>query len=130
VKPHRWQFSTRSIFVLVAVLSAVLAFAVNLPEVFQGLLLMAVPICIVIAILQSANFATSDRRPRLATISWALLAVFFALFCRGIWSLFINQAPASDDVASLILFGVMATCCAICAYRAWRSYMQSGRPPT
>jgi membrane protease YdiL (CAAX protease family) len=125
----RWQFSTRSLLLLTAVVSAVLALAVSLPIWFQVMIWAAIPVLIVVALFQSANFLTSDRRPRLATLSWTMLAGFFGFYSAAILSLYFARAPASDEVTSRIMFGVMATCSVICVIRACRSLLHilSGR---
>jgi hypothetical protein len=122
-KSKRWQFSTRSLLLLTAIVSAILALAVSMPIWFQAMLIAAVPVLIVVALLQSANFLTSDRRPWLAMLSWSMLAGFFGTYSAAILSLYFARAPASDEVTSRIMFGVMATCSVICVIRACRSLL-------
>jgi hypothetical protein len=119
----RWQFSTRSLLLLTAIVSAILALAVSLPVWFQVMMGVAIPVLIVVALFQSANFLTSDRRPRLAMLSWTMLAGFFGFYSAAILSLYYARAPESDEITSRIMFGVMATCSVICVIRACRSLL-------
>jgi len=119
----RWQFSTRSLLLLTAIVSAILALAVSLPIWFQAMIWVAIPVLIVVALFQSANFLTSDRRPRLAILSWTMLAGFFGFYSAAILSLYFARTPASDEITSRIMFGVMATCSVICVIRALRSLL-------
>lgn len=114
---NRWQFSTRHLLVLTAIVSVILAVAVRMPAVFQIALMVAAPVLFIIAVFQSANFATSDRRPRLAAISWSLMATFFALFallCFG------TSAHARKEMVGFPVFlGLtMAGCCLVCIHQA------------
>jgi hypothetical protein len=117
----RWQFSTRSLLFLMAMVSAVLAFAVSLPDVFRYFLLVASVSLFVAALLQSANFLTSDRRPLLAMLAWSILGMFFALFAflcfRAVLVL------GMTDVIAIGLGLVMGSCCMVCGYRALRSFL-------
>ena len=122
----RWQFSTRSLLVLTALVSVVLAFAVKMPAVFQVMLLLAALVLVVVAIFQTANFATSDNRPRLAVVAWLLLTSFFVIYCAGIAMSLTLRAPTSVTPGWLSLFGVMATCAVLSVYRACRSFRQIG----
>jgi len=74
----RWQFSTRHLLVLTAIVSVVLSVAVRMPVFFRVVLAFTAPVLIVVAVLQSANFATSDRRPRLAVVVWLALGSVYA----------------------------------------------------
>lgn len=123
---ERWQFSVRSLLVLTAILSLVLAFAVNLPGLFKIMLIVAAPVLLIAAILQSANFATSDRRPRLAVLSWSLLGAFFAVYAVAIIRLLV-QAGGDRVDGPLLGLAIMAICCLACAYHAYRSFMLIGR---
>ena len=96
----RWQFSTRSLLLLTAIVSAILALAVSLPIWFQAMIWVAIPVLIVVALFQSANFLTSDRRPRLAILSWTMLAGFFGFYSAAILSLYFARTPASDEITS------------------------------
>lgn len=102
----RWQFSIRSLLVLTAVVSLILAFAVKLPDAFRAALLAAVPVLLLVAIFQAANFATSERRPAVSLVSWTLFGGFFAFYS-------LTYASWSS-----VLLGVMTTCALLCFYRA------------
>jgi hypothetical protein len=119
---NRWRFSIRSLLVLTATLSIVLAFAVNLPELFRVALVIASPVLLIVAILQAANFATSDRRPRLSVLSWILLGTFFALYSAAIFRM-LFEVGGQDLDWPYIMLGLMSTCCLVCIFRACRSYM-------
>ena len=121
----RWQFSTRSLLVLTALISVVLSVAVRMPTIFRVVLAFTAPVLIMVAILQSANFATSDRRPRLAVIAWLALASFFAFYCSAI----LHLAWQNESVGPLIPFAIMAGCCATCAAQVWRSFRLIGKRP-
>jgi hypothetical protein len=118
----RWQFSTRSLLVLTAILSIVLAFAVKLPIAFRVALILAAPILLLIAILSVANFATSDRRPRLSIFSWLLLGMFFGLYAIAIARMVLIVGGRNAERWTYVTLGIAAACCLICAYRVWRSY--------
>ena len=122
----RWQFSIRGLLVLTAIVSLVLAFAVNLPDVFRIMLIVAAPVLVVAAVLQSANFATSDRRPRLSVLSWSVLGAFFAMYAVALFRL-LFQPGVDDDGGLFIGLGLMGGCFLICMYRAYRSYLLIGR---
>jgi hypothetical protein len=125
---RRWRFSMRSLLLLMALLSVILAVAVNVPELVKIVLLIAAPVLVVIAILQSANYATSDHRPRLATFSWTLLAVFFVLFSALFLRVHLANALLSEDGTGwLWIFAVMVVCGFVSMYRACRSFMQIRR---
>jgi len=122
MKQRRWQFSIRSLLVLTAVTSLVLAVAVRLPMFFRVALLISVPVLLVVAVLQSANFATSDRRPRFALLSWTSFAAFFVLFALAI-------VRAGLSYASLVALCLMLACSIACVVQARRSYLLIGRSP-
>jgi hypothetical protein len=123
---NRWQFSTRHLLVLTAIVSVVLAIAVRMPTFFRVVLAFTAPVLIVVAILQSANFATSDRRPRVALAAWCALGSFFALYSYAILWLGLRSVRPVPGGA-IVLFCVMAGCCATCIVQAWRSYKLIGR---
>jgi hypothetical protein len=123
---NRWQFSTRHLLVLTAIVSVVLAIAVRIPTFFRVVLAFTAPVLIVVAILQSANFATSDRRPRVALAAWCALGSFFALYSYAILWLGLRSVRPVPGGA-IVLFCVMAGCCATCIVQAWRSYKLIGR---
>jgi hypothetical protein len=121
----RWQFSIRGLLLLTALVSAALAVFVNVPGIVRVVLTTAAAVFVVIAVIQSANFATSDQRPLLAAISWALLAVFFAAFCAAIVRPYLMNAESSDSPGGFVFFSfaVMAACCLTCLFRAGRSLL-------
>lgn len=121
----RWQFSTRHLLVLTALVSVVLSVAVRMPVFFRVVLAFTAPVLIVVAVLQSANFATSDRRPRLAVLVWLALASFFAFYCAAI----LNLAWQFESVGPLFPFAIMAACFATCLAQAWKSFRIIGKPP-
>jgi hypothetical protein len=125
MRANCWQFSTRHLLVLTAIVSVILAVAVRMPAFFRVVLAFAAPVLIVVAILQSANLATSDRRPRLAVVAWLALGSFFAFYCYAI----LHIAWQNERVGSLIPFAIMAACCATCIAQAWRSFQLIGKPP-
>jgi len=120
----RWQFSLRGLLFLMAAVSLVLAFAVSLPDIFKLILIIAAAVLFVIGLFQSANFATSERRPRLAALSWTVLGAFFALFAllcvRGL------MAHEAVDFVALVMACTMSACCAVCVFSAYRSFRQIG----
>ncbi len=89
----RWQFSTRSLLALTTILSIVLAFSVRVPMLFRVVLILAAPVLLLIAIFYVANFSTSDRRPRVSLLAWALLGVFLdcTLWLRREWYLVVPE---------------------------------------
>ena len=95
-----------------------------MPTFFRVVLAFTAPVLIVVAILQSANFATSDRRPRLAVLSWLALGLFFAFYC----SVILQMAWQSESAGPLIPFAIMAACCATCLAQAWRSFRLIDKP--
>src|SRR5262245_48322545 len=121
----RWQFSVRSLLVLTAILSLVLAFAVTWPDVFGFMLILSAPILVLAAILRSANFLTAERRPRLAMLSWSMLGGFFALYVLGLVGVLLQPGKSSID-GLLLGIATMAACCLTCANRAYRSYRMIG----
>jgi hypothetical protein len=125
---RRWQFSTRWLLVVTAIVSFVLAVAVRLPVFFKGCLLVAAPTLLLIALFQSANFATSDRRPRLALMAWLALGAFFAFFTFAI----VMSSIRSEDRMwgfTVVGFAVMSLCCAVCLAKAWKSLLLVLSPP-
>lgn len=116
---RRWQFSTRNLLVITAIVSAVLAVAVRLPFFFAICLWIAAPTLLLIAVLQSANFATSDHRPRLALLAWIALGSFFALFAFAILLWMLNGREMISGFA-VFGFAVMTVCCGTCLFRAVR----------
>lgn len=125
----RWRFSTRALLVVTAIVSAVLAVAVRLPTVFTVCLMIAAPTLLIIAVLQSANFATSDRRPRLALVAWMVLAAFFSLYSFAILKM---GVLGEDGVSGFAVFGlaIMLLCLTTCLAQAWKSWRRIGRSPT
>jgi hypothetical protein len=123
----RRQFSIRGLLVLTAIISAVLAFAVRLPDVFRVLLIIAVPVLLIVAIFQSANFATSDRRPRIALLSWIALGIFFTLLAIGMFRMMV---VAGGDLVTGPIIGlcILIGCAATCAVRAGRCYLMIRKP--
>ena len=99
---------------------AVLAVAVRLPLFFAIFLWIAAPTLFLIALLQSANFATSDHRPRLALLAWIALGSFFALFTFAILLWMLNSGEVISGFAAFG-FVVMAVCCGTCFVRAVHS---------
>src|SRR5262245_27935807 len=127
----RWQFSVRFLLVLTAILSFVLAFAVKLPDVFQILLVLFGPVLLLAAMLKSANFLTSERRPLLSAISWSMLAAFFGVYVLGLVRLLFLPWPG-DAYGLLLGIAIMVICFLACAIRTYRSYQLVGhwRPDT
>ena len=125
----RWQFSIRGLLIVTAFVSLVLAIAVRLPIFFTVCLSVAAPTLLMIAVLQSANFATSERRPHLALIAWIMLAAFFALYTFAILR---ASLLGENGVSGFAIFGlaVMSICLITCLAQAWRSYRRIGRSPT
>lgn len=118
---EHWQFSTRSLLFLMAVVSAVLAFAVSLPDAFRYVLIVASVSLFVAALLQSANFLTSERQPLLAMLAWLILGMFFALF--ALVCLRAVLVLGMTDVIAIGLGLVMSSCSLVCGYRAVRSFL-------
>ncbi len=119
---RRWQFSIRGILFLTAIVSGVLAFAVRMPAFFQAILIAAVPILFVVGLLQGANFATSDRRPRMAVVVWSLLGLFFALYTGAlVWQLFRIDFDAGSVPPFLLGIGIMGGSFLVCVFRAYRA---------
>jgi hypothetical protein len=121
---QRWQFSIRSLLLLTAGVSVFAAFAANVPGFVQVMLLITAPVLILIAILQSANFLTSDRRPILAAISWSLFAGFFALLAAEGLFMHIAEPRLTEPTGTFLWFGVMSACSLMSGYRAYRSLRQ------
>ncbi len=120
---HRWQFSIRGLLFLTAILSAFLAFAVRMPAFFKVVLIAAVPICVVVGVLQGANFATSDRRPRMSLLAWSLLGLFFALYTLALFQTLFEIDDRSHALPPTLLgISVMGGSLVVCVFRAYRSY--------
>jgi hypothetical protein len=96
-----WQFSLRALFLSMAVLSVILAVAVNMPMLFVIALMAATVAAVLQGISLGVTFATSEKRPRLATVSWAAFALFF--FAAG--AAFFN--------ARFLISGFAFFCCGI-----------------
>jgi hypothetical protein len=126
---RRWQFSIRGLLIVTAFVSLVLAIAVRLPILFTVCLSVTAPTLLMIAVLQSANFATSERRPRLALIAWIMLAAFFALYSFAILR---ASVLGENGVSGFAIFGlaIMSLCLITCLSKAWQSYRLSRRSPT
>lgn len=121
----RRQFSIRGLLLLTAGVSLVLAFAVKLPVVFQLLLTVAAIVLVVVAVFSSANFATSERRPRLAMVAWLLLAVFFGAFDSMCIAASVRLLDESLVVVPIVLCLVMTLCCLVCLYQAANSFRKA-----
>src|SRR5262245_55254560 len=98
----RRQFSTRSLLILTAIASLFLAFAVKLPEVFKFALVGLAVALVIVATLKSAFIVTSDRRPRVALLSWTILLALFAIFSTGLFHL-VLRTKGKDDLWVLYL---------------------------
>jgi hypothetical protein len=119
----RLQFSIRGILFLTAIVSGVLAFAVRMPAFFQVSLIAAVPILFFVGLLQGANFATSDRRPRMAIVAWSMLGLFFALFTSLIVCVLFQADLNLRMLPPLLIgIGVMGGCFIVCARQVHRAY--------
>jgi hypothetical protein len=130
----RWQFSVRGMLLFTALVAGVLSFAVKLPDLFRFALIMAAIGSFIAAIMETANFATSERRPRLATFSWLAFGLFFTLFATlgGLTQIREFRAGFRDPVAMGILV-VMSLCAVLCFYRATRAFLgraASGHSPS
>ena len=122
----RWQFSIRGLLVLTTVVAAALTIAIRLPGLFWFLVFVTATVSLLVAIFQSANFMTSDRRPRLSTLSWTLLGTFFALYVAGMLGLF-DDPLHSTSPEQQGMGMIMAACSIVCFYRAARSWLHSSR---
>lgn len=116
---RRWQFSVRGLLVLTAIVSFVLAFAVTLPIAFRWMLIVAAPVLILAAILTSANFATSESRPRLALISWSVLGAFFGLYAFAV-ACAVIQSGDGEVAGPLLGFSILVVCFVACVVRGFR----------
>jgi hypothetical protein len=121
----QWRFSIRGMLVLTALLSIVLAVGVNFPELVLAALAIAAPVAGLMLVFQLANFVTSERRPRIATLSWALLAMFFGLYAIAISPIGLVRADPAESLLPLAFFAVMASCCVVCIHRACRAIFRS-----
>jgi hypothetical protein len=100
-----WQFSLRALLLATAIVSAILAIAVNAPMLFAVTAMAVFAGAIVQGIGMGMTYATSEKRPLLATVSWIAFTLFFfavgyaflnaqllvpgyAFFCCGIISIF------------------------------------------
>lgn len=118
----RWQFSICGILFFTAIVSGVLAFAVRMPAFFQALLISAVPILFFVGLLQGANFATSDHRPRIAIVAWSLLGLFFAFYSGALfWQLFQVEFDFHTLPPFLLGISIMGGSFAVCVFRAYRA---------
>jgi hypothetical protein len=121
----RWRFSVRSLLVLTTILSLVLAFVVTWPDVCLYLLILSAPVLVLAAILKSANFLTSERRPRVAMLSWIMLCGFFAFYAFGLLSVLFQPGGGGVD-GPLLGVAIMSACWLACAVRAYRAYQLIG----
>jgi hypothetical protein len=128
----RWQFSVRALLLFTALVAAVLSVAVKLPDVFQVALIVIAAVSLFAAIMCTANFATSDMRPRLATISWLVFAAFFSTFAAiGFHVAYESTMSGYElDVVAAGIVAVMAVCASICFYRGGRSFVRACRSAT
>ena len=119
---RHWQFSIRGILFLTAIVSGVLAFAVRMPTFFQALLISAVPILFIVGLLQGANFATSDRRPRMAIVAWSLLGLFFAFYTGALfWQLSQTEFDFHALPPFFLGISIMGGSFVVCIFRAYRA---------
>jgi len=127
----RWQFSIRGLLVATAFVSLVLAVAVRLPTFFTVCLVAAVPTLLLIAILHSANFATSDHRPRSAFITWIVLAMFFGCYSYAILrtSILGNDVDLGFGIFGLAVMSMCMVASLIQARKSWKLTQHSLRPP-
>lgn len=129
-KPRRgrWQFSVRGLLFATALVAGVLAVAVQLPTLFQVALIVTSIGCFFAAVMWTANFATSDRRPLLAVVSWTLFGAFFSLYAVAVALLAREYNDASvAPTWGFVLGGiaaVMAVCALVCFFRARRSVVR------
>lgn len=126
--PRRHQFTIRGLLLFTAVVSVVLAFAVRVPLAFQISLIVAAITLVVVVIFKSANFATSERRPRIAAISWTLLTLFFALFSLITLGASIHQLDDRLVLVPIFLCAAMTGCCLVSVYQAIRAVRNALRP--
>jgi hypothetical protein len=100
-----------------------------MPFFFQLALVIAAITCFLVAVMWTANFATSDLRPRLAMASWIALGAFFSAFAT-LWFLVVYGSKAAGYELEPVDTGlvlVMAVCGLICFYRAGRAFVRACR---
>ena len=121
---RRWQFTIRGMLLFTAIVSSMLCFAVKLPLLFQITLVVIAIGCFLSAILWTANFATSDRRPWLAILSWSAFGSFFLFFAAAALLSTVNSLARGYglDYMAAGLFGVMGICSVICGFGAVRAF--------
>jgi hypothetical protein len=125
----RWQFSVRGMLLFTALVAAVLSVAVKLPDVFRVALIVIAAVSLLAAIMWTANFATSDTRPRLATISWLAFAAFFSAFATiGFQVAYESMMAGYElDVVAAGIVAVMSVCASLCFYRGGRAFVRARR---
>jgi hypothetical protein len=114
----RWQFSLRTMLLATAILSAMLAVAVNVPILFYVALSAALTAAGLQAAAWSMTRLTSQNRPLVAMVAWLIFGLFFLAMAAAFW------APVAGDAASpglLVLLGLVPLACALhCFVAAWR----------
>jgi hypothetical protein len=115
---RRLQFSVRALLLLTALVAVVLAVAVQLPLLFWvsvgiGAILLALQ-----SLVWSVSFATSERRPRLAVISWMLFGGVFTGIGLLVWSILQSNGAAAVDSRELAFYILMGVCTLVCLVRA------------
>jgi hypothetical protein len=125
---RRHQFTIRGLLLITALVSVVLAFAVRVPLAFQISLIVAAITLVVVMMLKSASFATSERRPRIAAISWTLLALFFALFSLISCGASIHLLDDRLVLVPVFLCASMTGCCLVSVCQATRAVRHAFRP--
>jgi hypothetical protein len=115
VMKRRWQFSLRALLIAMTLVSIVLAVAVKQPLLFWIAVVATSAALGLQGIAWIMTFATSRRRPLIATVAWFLFGVFFvlmaAVFATALYS-HVGEEPASPVwIAGLLVPGACALRC-------------------
>ena len=113
-KNRRRQFTLRGLLLVTAVVAGALAVAVQLPPVILVVLVVVFVSC-------TAKFATSDRRPLVAAVSWTIFGGFFVAYAGEL----VREVSHLTKPPPLfwVIVAFMGGCGLTCFYRAGKSLM-------
>jgi hypothetical protein len=112
----RIRFSLRSLFLATAILAVLLTIAVRIPILFVVIIISLAIGGFLQGISRGASYATSEKRPLLATIAWIAFGAFFI----GLARVLVVGFEGTFPVFVLICF---LACAGICLFRAWHALL-------